>query len=161
MLLLPPLAPPLCTVVAVPYSIHCRINQQTVITALCNGYVAIAKNYLSAEELTALDRVVTMYLDYAEDQASKRKPMTMADWAAKLDSFLQFNERNVLSHTGRISHELAVQHANAEFERYDAEVRRIEAAQPTSDFDHLVEVSKEVAKALPSGTQAGRAKKKQ
>lgn len=100
--------------------------------------VAIAKNYLSEEELRELNRIVTMYLDYAEDQAQRRRVMTMADWAAKLDGFLQFNERNVLEHAGTVSHELATAHANSELERFDAERRRIEATEPTSDFDHIV-----------------------
>jgi len=73
--------------------------------------VTIAKNYLSEEELRELNRVVTMYLDYAEDQARRRRPMTQADWVSKLDSFLEFNERNILTHAGQISHELAIEHA--------------------------------------------------
>jgi hypothetical protein len=78
------------------------------------------------------------YLDYAEDQAQRRRPMTMADWAAKLDSFLRFNERNVLEHAGTVSHELAVAHASTELDRFDAERRRIEATEPTPDSDHIV-----------------------
>lgn len=106
--------------------------------------VTIAKNYLTADELSALDRVVVMYLDYAEEQASKRRPMTMADWVAKLDGFLQFNERNVLTHAGTVTQALAAGHAQAEFERYDAEQRRLEAASPSSDFDRLVDASEKL-----------------
>jgi hypothetical protein len=109
--------------------------------AIRKADVTIAKNYLSAEELSALDRVVVMYLDYAEDQARKRRTMTMADWVAKLDGFLQFNEHNVLTHAGTVSQVLAVAYAEAEFEQYDAEQRRVEATAPSSDFDRLIEAS--------------------
>jgi len=101
--------------------------------------VRVAKNYLTAEEITELNRVVTMYLDFAEDQARRKKPMHMADWIERLDAFLQFNERNILTHAGAVSHELAEQHAHAQFEQFGADRRRLEAAQPTSDFDQAVE----------------------
>jgi len=101
--------------------------------------VRVAKNYLTQEEITELNRVVTMYLDFAEDQARRKKPMHMADWIERLDAFLQFNERNILTHAGEVSHQLAEQHAHAQFEQFDAERRRLEAAQPTSDFDQAVE----------------------
>lgn len=106
--------------------------------------VTIAKNYLTVEELSALDRIVVMYLDYAEEQARKRRPMTMADWVAKLDGFLQFNERNILTHAGKVSQALAAAHAEAEFERYDADQRQLEAASPSSDFDRMVEASEKL-----------------
>ncbi|MEK7466622.1 MAG: virulence RhuM family protein [Planctomycetota bacterium] len=103
--------------------------------------VAVAKNYLTEPELTELNRVVGMYLDYAEDQAKRHHPMPMADWAAKLDAFLSFNERNILSHAGAVSHGLAEKHAVEQFERYEA--KRL-AAEPEreSDFDRLVKRSK-------------------
>jgi hypothetical protein len=101
--------------------------------------VCIAKNYLTEEELSALNRVVTMYLDYAEDQAQRRQTMHMADWVRKLDGFLQFNERNILTHFGKVTHKLAEEHAHREFDKYEAERRRIEASQPISDFDRAVE----------------------
>ena len=65
--------------------------------------VVVAKNYLTEKELKSLDRIVTMYLDYAEDQAERDIPMTMQDWAAKLNAFLQFNERDILDHPGKVS----------------------------------------------------------
>ena len=99
--------------------------------------VSVAKNYLKEEELTALNRTVTMYLDYAEDQAMTRNPMHMADWVKKLDGFLQFNEKNILTHAGKISHQMALEHAETEFEKFDDERRRIEASSSTSDFDKL------------------------
>lgn len=79
------------------------------------GDVTIAKNYLSEEEFSELNRIVTMYLDYAEDQAKRRKVMTMNEWADKLDAFLSFNDRAVLSHSGQISAQVAEQLA---LERY-------------------------------------------
>lgn len=123
--------------------------------------VSVAKNYLSEDELRELNRIVTMYLDYAEDQARHRRPMTMADWVKKLDGFLEFNERNILSHAGTISHELALEHAEGEYERYQAERRRIEASRPTSDFDRAVEEAKRIEAARETKQlEAGRGKKK-
>jgi hypothetical protein len=119
--------------------------------------VTIAKNYLTAEELSALDRVVVMYLDYADEQARKRRPMTMADWVAKLDGFLQFNEHNILTHAGTVSQALAAAHAEAEFEQYEAEQRRVEATEPSSDFDRLVEASERLN--IPAPRTPGRGKK--
>jgi hypothetical protein len=101
--------------------------------------VTVAKNYLSQPEIAELNRVVTMYLDFAEDQARRKKPMHMAEWVQRLDAFLQFNERNILTHAGAVSHQLAEDHAHAQFEQYDTERRRLEAAQPSSDFDRAVE----------------------
>ena len=113
--------------------------------------VTVAKNYLGEEEIRELNRIVSMYLDYAEDQARRRKPMHMAGWVAKLDAFLQFNERNILTHAGAVSHELAEEHAHAQFEKHDAERRRLEAAQPTSDFDRAFEDVKRLESGPPSG----------
>ncbi|MBT4446262.1 virulence RhuM family protein [archaeon] len=80
--------------------------------------VVIAKNYLSKEELRILSRIVTMYLDYAEDQAQRKIPMTMEDWAEKLNGFLKFNEREVLDSPGKVTAELAKQFAESQFEEY-------------------------------------------
>jgi hypothetical protein len=106
--------------------------------AIRRGDVSVAKNYLSEEEIRELNRVVTMYLDFAEDRARRKKPMHMAEWVERLNAFLQFNERNILTHAGSVSYDLAERHAHAEFEKHEAERRRIEAAQPTSDFDQAV-----------------------
>lgn len=114
--------------------------------------VTVAKNYLTEEEIRELNRIVSMYLDYAEDQARRRRPMHMADWVAKLDAFLQFNERDILTHAGKVSHQLAEEHAHAQFELYEAQRRRLEAAQPTSDFDQAVQQ----VKRLEAGPAAGR-----
>lgn len=79
---------------------------------------AIAKNYLDADELETLNRIVTIYLEFAELQARNRRPMYMADWIAKLDEFLRISEREILSHAGSVSHEQALEKAEAEFEKY-------------------------------------------
>jgi hypothetical protein len=78
----------------------------------------IAKNYLNHEELDTLNRIVTMYLDFAELRAFNRKPMYMRDWIAKLDDFLTISDRDVLNHAGRISHNEAVQKAHAEYAKF-------------------------------------------
>jgi hypothetical protein len=104
--------------------------------------VSVAKNYLTEDELRELNRVVTMYLDYAEDQARRRKPMHMTDWVAKLNDFLRFTDRDILTHCGKVSKQIAEEHAHREFEKYEAERRRIEATTPTSDFDKVVEETK-------------------
>ena len=111
--------------------------------------VTIAKNYLTEQEIGELNRIVSMYLDYAEDQARRKRPMHMTDWIAKLDAFLRFNERNILTHAGKVSHELAEEHAHAEFLRYDEHRRALEAQQPTGDFDRLVDETKQVQAKLP------------
>ncbi len=123
--------------------------------------VTVAKNYLTEEEIRELNRIVSMYLDYAEDQARRHKTMHMADWVQKLDAFLQFNERNILTHAGTISHELAQEHARRQFEQYDARRRRLETQEPNSDFDKTIErvkrLQQEVGKkALPPQTKPGR-----
>jgi hypothetical protein len=69
--------------------------------------VSVAKNYLDKEEIKSLDRITNMYLDYAEDQAQRKIPMTMQDWVDKLDAFLQFNEREILNNPGKVSAEVA------------------------------------------------------
>lgn len=103
------------------------------------GDISVAKNYLSAKEIAALNRIVTMYLDYAEDQAARHQPMHMADWVKKLDAFLTFNERNILRNAGKVSAKMAEEHAAREFAKFDAARLEREAAEPTSDFDRMVE----------------------
>lgn len=83
--------------------------------------VVVAKNYLGADEIEALNRIVTAYLEFAELQALNRKPMYMADWIAKLDDFLQLSEREILRHAGRISHEEAAAKAELEYDRFASE----------------------------------------
>ena len=97
--------------------------------------VTVAKNYLAPDEMDELNRIVTMYLEFAEDQARRRKAMTMADWAARLDAFLTFNEREVLSHAGKLRAEVAEKLALERYERFDAERR--DAQRLTADADDL------------------------
>lgn len=101
--------------------------------------VTVAKNYLNEEELSDLNRIVTMYLDYAEDQAKRRRTMTMAEWADKLDVFLQFNERNVLDHKGKISQQAAEKLAHEQYEVWTRKQQTIEAQTDSSDFDRAVQ----------------------
>ena len=96
--------------------------------------VVVAKNYLTEKELKSLDRFVTMYLDYAEDQAERRIPMTMRDWATKLNAFLKFNERDILNHPGKVSQEVAKVFAESEFEKY----RMVQDRLFESDFDREI-----------------------
>jgi hypothetical protein len=124
--------------------------------------VTVAKNYLTHDELDALNRIVSMYLDYAEDQARRKKTVTMAEWVAKLDAFLQFNERNILTHAGKVSKQLAEEHAHGEFAKFDAERLRRAAIEPTSDFDQVVDEVKRLEAPPPSAPKPkkpGRKKK--
>lgn len=102
------------------------------------GDVAVAKNYLSREEIDALNLIVSAYLDFAELQARGHKPMHMADWIAKLDAFLQLSERDILTNAGRFSHDDAERHAVAQYERFDHERRVLADTSNTSDFDQAV-----------------------
>ncbi len=104
--------------------------------------VSIAKNYLNEKELKHLNRIVTMYLDYAETQAENHRTMAMKDWVQKIDAFLKFNEKDVLTNPGKISAEVAKELAEKEFKKYEAEQRKIEAEEPTGDFDKLIEETK-------------------
>jgi hypothetical protein len=124
--------------------------------------VTVAKNYLTQDELEALNRIVSMYLDFAEDQARRKKTMRMADWAVKLDAFLEFNERNILKHYGKVSKQLADEHAHAEFAKFDAERLRLAATEPTSDFDRVVDEMKRLEQPptpAPKGKKIDRKKK--
>lgn len=96
--------------------------------------VVIAKNYLDEKEIKFLNRIVTMYLDYAEHQAGKGIPMTMADWAEKLNIFLKFNNENILQDAGKVTAEIAKSFAESEFEKY----RPIQDKLFESDFDREV-----------------------
>lgn len=96
--------------------------------------VSIAKNYLSKEEMQELNEIVTTYLDYAARQARRHIPMTMADWASKLDAFLQFNDAEILRNKGKVTAAIAKAFAESEFEKY----RVIQDRLYQSDFDRLV-----------------------
>lgn len=105
--------------------------------------VSVAKNYLTPEELKGLNLIVTMYLDFAIMQAEKKQPMTMQQWATKLDAFLEFNEQNVLTNAGKISHKVAQQLAEQEYEKF-VDIRRVEKKNEISDFDELVNKAKTI-----------------
>ncbi|MCZ2129675.1 MAG: virulence RhuM family protein [Bacteroidia bacterium] len=96
--------------------------------------VSIAKNYLIEKEIKELERVVTMYLDYAENQAAREIPMKMADWVQKIDAFLQFNGYKILKDAGKVSHEVAKKLVEKEYEKY----RVIQDKNFESDFDKEV-----------------------
>lgn len=96
--------------------------------------VSVAKNYLSSVEMQELNEIVTMYLDYANRQARRHIPMTMADWASKLDAFLQFNDAEVLQDKGRVTAAIARAFAESEFEQYRITQDRLYQ----SDFDRLI-----------------------
>jgi hypothetical protein len=97
------------------------------------GDVGTSKNYLSAEEVDELNRIVTMYLDFAEDQARRRAPVTMALWAEKLDAFLKFNDREVLTHAGKLRMDVAQQLAADRFAVFDATRKHADAALADND----------------------------
>ena len=99
------------------------------------GDVTVAKNYLTESELKALNRIVTMYLDYAEDQAERHHPMYMSDWKEKLDAFLRFNNREILDNPGQVSAEVAKQLALNEYEKFNA--RRL---SEEAELDELPEI---------------------
>jgi hypothetical protein len=101
--------------------------------------VSVAKNYLEEDELKSLNRIVTMYLDYAEDQAERHQPMYMKDWIKKLDAFLQFNGREVLKDAGRISAEIAKDLALIEYEKYRNKRLSHEIDEPDEDIDWILE----------------------
>lgn len=115
--------------------------------------VTIAKNYLSGEEIEALDRIVVMYLDYAEDQAQRRRTLTMSDWADKLDAFLQFNERDVLTHAGKLRADVAEKLALERYESFDA--ARREAARLAADAEDLATLTR-IEKALEGNEQGSK-----
>lgn len=97
--------------------------------------VGTAKNYLAKEELDSLNRIVTMYLDFAENQAKRLKPMKMADWITKLDAFLAFNEYDILQDAGKVRMKVAKELAAKQYNDY----RKIQDERYQSDFDKLLD----------------------
>jgi hypothetical protein len=96
--------------------------------------VSVAKNYLNADEMDYLERIVSLYLDFAEFQTMRKIPMSMEDWAKRLDGFLEFNGNEILTGPGKISHEQAKLHSETEFEKY----RIVQDRLLESDFDRFV-----------------------
>ena len=113
----------------------------------------IAKNYLNAEELDLLNRIVTLYLDFAELQAVQRKTMTMRDWIGKLDDFLKLSGRDILTHAGKISHDAALTKAHEEYEKF----RLKQLEEPTEVETHFIEAEQEL-KQIESAKKKGRKK---
>jgi hypothetical protein len=101
--------------------------------------VSIAKNYLDEQEMNYLERIVSVYLDFAELQAERKIPMSMEDWAQRLDGFLEFNGNEILIGAGKISHEQAKLHAETEYEKY----RIVQDRLFVSDFDRMLEAMTE------------------
>ena len=110
--------------------------------------VAIAKNYLGAEELDALNKIVSAYLEFAEVQALNRRPMYMADWISKLDDFLRLSERDLLTHAGAVSHDAAVQKAELEYDRFAA-ARSALPSEVERHFETAVRGLKQLEKKRP------------
>lgn len=104
--------------------------------------VAVAKNYLTQDELSHLERIVSMYLDYAELQAERNIPMTMKDWSVRLNKFLDFNEYEILNDSGRVTAEIAKTFAESEWEKY----RIIQDKLYKSDFDEFLLLQEETSK---------------
>ena len=102
--------------------------------------VSVAKNYLTEDELYSLNRIVSAYLDLAEDRARRRVPMTMEDWANRLDIFLSADDRAVLTDAGSITAEIAQAHAECEFEKY----RIIQDQLYQSDYDRFLALEQSV-----------------
>ncbi|MBI3366841.1 virulence RhuM family protein [Candidatus Roizmanbacteria bacterium] len=110
-----------------------------VTTTIRKNEAEIAKNYLSEQELDMLNRIVTMYLEFAEMQALSHKPMTMQDWINKLDDFLKISDRDLLTHSGKISHEAALKKVHEEYEKF----HHSELAQATDVEQHFIDAEKE------------------
>lgn len=108
--------------------------------------IGTAKNYLQEKEIKELERIVTMYLDFAELQAERQIPMKMADWVTRLDAFLQFNEYNILKDAGKVSHDVAIKLAEKEYSKFRVNQDR----HFESDFDKEV---KRISKKPPKNTQ--------
>ncbi len=117
--------------------------------------VSIAKNYLKEEELRTLNNLVEQYLLFAEGQAMRRKPMYMKDWIKKLDSFLQVNERNILTHAGKITHETAKELAEKEYDKFHT--KRIKASdKKKTDFDTFTKQISSYKKQIKNGANKKR-----
>jgi hypothetical protein len=107
--------------------------------------VAIVKNYLKEDEIKDLNEIATMYLDYAERQARKRQTISMAQWANKLDGFLEFNEQKILAHAGKVKTEVAKRIAEEHYEEFDNKRKRVEAHKADEeDLKQLEEIEKKL-----------------
>ena len=106
----------------------------------------VGKNYLKEDEIDSLNRIVSMWLDFAEDQAKRRKQIFLNDWMQKLDDFLRFNERPVLQNHGRVSRTAANEHAYREYELFAADQRAQKEAEGERQLEHdLEEIMKQLS----------------
>lgn len=106
--------------------------------------VTVAKNYLNQDEVSELNRVINMWLDFAEDQARRRQQVFLRDWQDKLDQFLQFNDREVLQGAGNVSKKMADEKAQAEYDQFAEQQRRLKEAEGEKDITALLQWKKEV-----------------
>lgn len=113
--------------------------------------ITIAKNYLQETEIETLNRIVSMWLDYSEDQALRRQQIFMKDWERKLDDFLRFNEREVLSHSGRVSKKIADAYANDQYTKF--EVTRREHQEAIAEKDYIKQLETVVKHSLKNGSK--------
>ncbi len=125
------------------------------------GDVTIAKNYLNENEITELNRIVSMFLDYAEDQARRRKQIFMRNWREKLDSFLAFSERNILNHAGRVSREEADRTAQEQYELFHK--RRLETAEEQAEERYIEDLTKaaKTLERIPADKKGEKGKKQE
>jgi hypothetical protein len=124
------------------------------------GDVTVAKNYLRQEEITELNRIVTMYLDYAEDQARRRRLLYMRDWREKLDAFLKFNEREILGNAGKVSMEVAQKLAGEAYEEFSRR-RLSEEAEAADAADAFDEEARRLTAKTPLPAARGEGEKKE
>jgi hypothetical protein len=101
------------------------------------GDVTVAKNYLDETEISQLNRIITMYLDYAEMQAERKRPVHMIEWKEKLDNFLKFNEREILEDAGKISMEVAQHLALEEYEKFSHKRIAEDTAASDREFENI------------------------
>ena len=106
--------------------------------------VTIAKNYLEREELDDLNRIVTMFLDHAEDMARQKTPMYMKDWVASLNEFLTFRKRNILQGSGRVSHAEMEKRVLEEYAKFNT--RRLKMPEQTEDDNTMIDTLRDTAK---------------
>ncbi len=102
-----------------------------------SGFTDVAKNYLNEDEIRQLNRIVTMYLDYAEMQAEQRQPVYMKEWKEKLDAFLKFNEKDILRNAGKVSMEIAKNLAVTEYERFDFKRLEYDKDKDDEEFEQI------------------------
>lgn len=113
------------------------------------GDVTVAKNYLTGDEIKELNRIVTMFLDVAEDRAARRRAMTMADWEAELDRFLTYNERHLLRDAGMVSHDKMERITSERYERFDSARKAAEDAASAAEHETELHALQQLAEKKP------------